>query len=65
MSPVEYIRVRRLEAVRIHLATNTSIESIGRVAEQFGFSHHGRFAAQFRQQFGYQPSQLRNKLSKR
>ncbi len=61
MSPVEYIRMRRLEAVRIHLAKNASIESIGRVAEDFGFSHAGRFAAQFRQQFGYQPSQFRER----
>ncbi len=61
MSPVEYIRMRRLEAVRIHLAKNAPIESIGRVAEKFGFTHAGRFAAQFRQQFGYQPSQFRER----
>ncbi len=58
MSPVEYIRARRLCAVNRELKrSNSNGKKIGQVALDHGFNHHGRFAGHYYAQFGELPSE--------
>lgn len=55
MSPLTYARQARMQAVHQALQ-NGSATSVTDVALSYGFNHMGRFAAQYRQQFGCSPS---------
>jgi len=63
VSPARYHRGLRLAAARDALLTGDSGLSVTKVAAQFGFSHFGRFAAQYRKQFDEPPSATLRALS--
>jgi transcriptional regulator GlxA family with amidase domain len=57
MSPGSYIRLRRLNLVRVQLQrADPDTRSVAGIAKQFGFSELGRFAAVYRGIFGEAPS---------
>lgn len=57
MSPLAYLRERRLEQVHTDLVTASPFEvTVSQVAYRWGFAHLGRFAAAYRHQFGENPS---------
>lgn len=57
MSPMAYVREVRLERVHEELrAGDPDGLSVGEVAWRWGFTHPGRFAAQYRARFGETPS---------
>lgn len=63
-TPIAYIRLRRLDAVRRTLASpHGRGQSIARIAIDHGFRHLGRFAATYRKQFGELPSRMRELTS--
>ena len=66
MSPVRYLRVRRLHQVRWMLrridADRNTVQS---VANRFGIWHLGRFAAEYRHLFGESPLQTLRRVSRR
>jgi len=57
ISPKSYITSRRLSAVRKRLLEADSSSVITEIATAWGFWHMGRFAADYRRQFGELPSQ--------
>jgi len=57
ISPKSYITSRRLSAVRKRLLEADSSNVITEIATAWGFWHMGRFAADYRRQFGELPSQ--------
>jgi AraC-like DNA-binding protein len=57
MSPMQYLKVRRLHQVRQRLMTTTPAEvNVKVVAREAGFCHLGQFAADYRRTFGELPS---------
>jgi AraC-like DNA-binding protein len=57
MGPIRFLRLRRLEAARRDLlAAEPGSASVTEVMHRYGFGHPGRFAAQYRRQFGESPS---------
>ncbi len=57
LSPLAYLRERRLDRVRDDLLTATPMETtVAEIAYRWGFSHLGRLAAAYRGQFGENPS---------
>jgi len=60
ISPLRYLRISRLNAVRrTLLAGIRDDETILRIAERWGFWHAGQFAHDYSQLFGENPSQTR------
>jgi AraC family ethanolamine operon transcriptional activator len=59
MTPLAYIRARRLDAIRRTLVRGDSDTPIAQLAHDHGISHLGRFAADYRRQFGVLPSEQR------
>lgn len=59
MTPLAYIKARRLDAVRRSLINGDPDIPIAQLAHDHGISHLGRFSADYRQQFGVLPSQQR------
>ncbi len=58
MSPMAYIRRRRLEKVREELlARDPATASVSQVALQWGFAHLGRFSSSYRKLFNEYPSE--------
>jgi AraC-like DNA-binding protein len=57
MSVQQYIRYRRLAAVRYAITNNESRRCIGRIAKAYGFQHLGEFAQEYRRQYGERPSE--------
>ena len=58
MSPLEYIKTRRLnEARRALVNTDPSVCSVTQIALGSGFTHLGRFAVEYRAFFGESPSE--------
>ncbi|WP_448211890.1 helix-turn-helix domain-containing protein [Colwellia sp. MEBiC06753] len=55
MPPMQYLKVQRLEAVKAQLETQRS-NSVTDVAIQWGFSHLGRFSADYKKHFQESPS---------
>lgn len=56
MTPLAYIKMRRLNKVRASLIRNTpSKQKISQLAMDHGFTHLGRFAAEYRDLFGRFP----------
>jgi AraC-like DNA-binding protein len=57
MSPIRYVLLRRLKAVRGALRdADPDMVSVAEVAHRFGFAQLGRFAARYRATFGEAPS---------
>jgi len=56
-TPMGYLRQQRLLAVRAALLAPQPAASVSAVAMEWGFSHLGRFAADYRKAFGEAPSQ--------
>lgn len=67
LSPMEYLRRVRLEKARDYLQTGgiSSQSGVTKVALDCGFAHLGRFAAQYRAQFGELPSATARSLPDR
>lgn len=63
MSPMAWLRVRRLEAVRRALQTEPAPD-VTSVALAHGFGHLGRFAQLYREYFGEYPSQTKSVSSR-
>ncbi len=58
VSPVEYLRVRRLHAARqALLCGNPSQHKVSRIALENGFTHLGRFSVCYREHFGESPKE--------
>ena len=57
-SPMEYLRQIRLEAAHRDLTNPDRAETIADIARRWGFLHLGRFAAQYRTQYGRMPSKV-------
>jgi AraC-like DNA-binding protein len=55
-SPMRYLRDIRLDRVREMLRSAAPQETVIDIAMSFGFSHMGRFSAQYRRRFGENPS---------
>ena len=55
-SPLSYLRRLRLAAVRETLLRGANGGSVTKVATLYGFTHFGRFAAQYRRSFSESPS---------
>ncbi|MGD1699614.1 helix-turn-helix domain-containing protein [Dapis sp. BLCC M229] len=65
MSPMRYLKVRRLNALRQHLkASDPENSSITMLAGQFGFWSAGHFARDYRAMFGELPSETLGKTAK-
>jgi AraC-like DNA-binding protein len=59
VTPKRYLLLHRLSGVRRALCDFTETRSITDVANQWGFWHMGKFASDYRRQFGELPSQTR------
>jgi AraC-like DNA-binding protein len=55
-SPMHYLRAARLERARRALLAAESEESVTAIATNWGFTHLGRFAVEYRRRFGERPS---------
>jgi AraC-like DNA-binding protein len=60
VSPMAWLRQRRLEAVRAALLDHPA-QDVTRVALEHGFGHLGRFARQYRERFGEYPNETRRR----
>ena len=56
-SPLQYLRQIRLEGVRRALIGDVDQSAISQIAQQWGFTHMGRFAALYKEAFGQSPSE--------
>lgn len=56
-TPMQWLLHRRLEAAHSALAMPEPGCTVTRVASEFGFFNHGRFAAHYREKFGRAPSE--------
>lgn len=57
ISPIQYLRLSRLNGVRRTLVYADKKQAVGNVAAQWGFWHMSQFAKDYKQLFGEQPSQ--------
>jgi AraC-like DNA-binding protein len=61
VSPMEYMRAARFEAVRQTLQNEATADNVADVAMTWGFSHMGRFSTEYRKRFGERPSETRRR----
>ena len=61
VSPMRYLRAARFKRVRDELRRLEPEQSVMDVATRWGFAHMGRFAVEYRRQFGESPSQTLGK----
>jgi AraC-like DNA-binding protein len=64
-SPIVYLRRIRLDAVHAELSQPENELPVREVALKWGFTHIGRFAAQYRDAFGLYPSETVKRTSRR
>lgn len=65
LSPSDYLRARRFDTARkILLATDPDEATVKEVAERLGFQALGRFASQYRHQFGEYPAETLRRLER-
>lgn len=57
LAPMAYLKNFRLEQVRRQLLEDRSGHNVSAIAVDWGFSHLGRFSADYRKRFGEAPSQ--------
>lgn len=60
-SPLQWLRVQRLQAVRQALSQDGGASNISDHALRFGFTHLGEFSRAYRQAFGETPRETRGK----
>ncbi|WP_454673650.1 AraC family transcriptional regulator [Achromobacter pestifer] len=60
-SPLQWLRMQRLQAVRQALSQAGNAEKISEIAARSGFTHLGEFSRAYRQAFGETPQQTRSK----
>ncbi|WP_414124797.1 helix-turn-helix transcriptional regulator [Rhizobium sp. BR 317] len=56
-SPMTYLQEMRMTAAHHDLLSSDTKQTVADVAAKWGFSHLGRFAAEYKKRFGYLPSQ--------
>jgi AraC family ethanolamine operon transcriptional activator len=56
ISPIQYLRISRLNGVRRDLVKAKGAQSVSNLAAQWGFWHLSQFAKDYKQLFGEQPS---------
>ncbi|MGS0467937.1 helix-turn-helix domain-containing protein [Cobetia marina] len=56
ISPMQFIRLNRLNQVRRRLCEPQATSTIGQIASDWGFYHLGQFAQDYRRLFGESPS---------
>ncbi|WFU12214.1 AraC family transcriptional regulator (plasmid) [Rhizobium sp. CB3090] len=56
-SPMAYLHEMRMAAAHNDLLASDPKQTVADVAAKWGFSHLGRFAAEYKKRFGYLPSQ--------
>ncbi|MBE1283992.1 MAG: helix-turn-helix domain-containing protein [Rhodobacteraceae bacterium] len=61
MTPLEYLRLLRLNRARFLLQEAPPHETIAQIAGESGFGHLSRFSAQYTARFGETPSQTRKR----
>lgn len=59
VGPKHYLHVRRLAGVRSDIISRTGENCISDIANRWGFWHMGKFAADYKTQFGELPSDTR------
>lgn len=59
MSPQSYLRLRRLEMAKRSLEDVNNQAQVSEIAANCGFSHMGRFSADFRRRYGQSPSEIK------
>ncbi|NVK71898.1 AraC family transcriptional regulator [Marinomonas sp. CT5] len=57
VSPIQYLRISRLNGVRRSLVQAKNGQAVSDIAAQWGFWHLSQFAKDYKQLFGEQPSQ--------
>lgn len=57
MTPMTYVRSVRLKRIRAILTTDTNGKTVSEIAQQWGFTHMGRFAQDYQREFGELPSE--------
>ena len=62
-TPAAYLRKIRLDAVHAELSNSENRLPVTEVALKWGFTHMGRFAAQYRGTFGHYPSETARRAS--
>ena len=60
-SPLQWLRMQRLQAVRQALSQAGDAIKVGETAARFGFTHLGEFSRAYRQTFGETPQQTRGR----
>ena len=60
-SPLQWLRMQRLHAVRRALLQTDNENKISEIAMRFGFTHLGDFSRAYRQAFGETPQQTRHR----
>lgn len=60
-SPLQWLRIQRLQAVRHALSLAGDAGKVSDIAIRFGFTHLGEFSQAYRQAFGETPQQTRDK----
>lgn len=60
-SPLQWLRMQRLQAVRQALSQADSDNKVSDIATRFGFTHLGEFSRAYRQAFGETPQQTRGR----
>jgi AraC-like DNA-binding protein len=55
-SPLDFVRMRRLERARVLLLTSDSVQTVSEVAQLTGVGHLGRFSIRYRKRFGESPT---------
>ena len=63
VSPIQYLRISRLNGVRRSLVQAKSDQSVSDIAAQWGFWHLSQFAKDYKQLFGETPSKTLTGLS--
>lgn len=58
-SPLQWLRMQRLQAVRRALSQTNNADKISEIAMKFGFTHLGEFSRAYRQAFGETPQETR------
>ncbi|MGE8686562.1 MAG: AraC family transcriptional regulator [Achromobacter sp.] len=58
-SPLQWLRMQRLRAVRQALSQDRNADKVSDIAARFGFTHLGDFSRAYRQAFGETPRQTR------
>ncbi|HYG42071.1 MAG TPA: AraC family transcriptional regulator [Bordetella sp.] len=60
-SPLQWLRMQRLQAVRRALLRTGHADKVSEIATRFGFTHLGEFSRMYREAYGETPQQTRRK----